>query len=452
MTKTYKVCAAAAVSGAVLATAGPAMAANVDCSSSTAVPNPVYIAGSSAAQPILQSLATVLAAQTPAISILYAGPSSCLGPADMVNNQTESTTAWKFLDPVSGTALTCTAGANAYPPAYPDIGIADVYAASCVQPAVTLTSAFKEFHGAIQAMEIAVPWASSENSISQDAAYTVFGFGAVQYQVAPWTQPSDIFIRNPSSGTQVMTANAIGLLATKWLAGESPDAASVQENQTTTGLVTNLLAAAATAPNAAIGIIGAGNLDPLRGAPVTTDGGTTTGGLKPLAFQAKGEDCGYYPDSSLSTFDKINVRQGRYAIWGPVHLLTNVDSSGNVLGSPSAAQNLIPSTTANVATVVALITHQGLTRNDPKLQAMIDAETSAHFVPDCAMEVARTSEVSLGTSGGEMSYAPTGACGCYFESKTGGTISPYCQKCSADADCADAGVYKLCNYGYCEAQ
>jgi len=453
MKRTYSVCVAALAGGALLATAGSARAANVDCSNATTVPNPVYMAGSSAAQPILQAIAGVLATNNPPISILYSGPSSCLGPADVVAG-TQETYTWKYLDPVTGAADTCVAGANPYPSAYVDIGVSDVFAGSCVQPQVTLTSGFKEFHGAIQSMEIVVPWASSENSISQDAAYTVFGYGAQTYQVMPWNQTAAIWTRNPSSGTEVMTANAIGLVATKWLAGLSPDAAAGQETSTTGVMLTDLTASAATFPNATIGILGAGTLDPLKGAPGTTDAGAATGGLKPLAFQAKDESCGYYADSGLSTFDKINVRQGRYAIWGPVHLVTNVDSSGSPLANPMNAQNLVPSTTANVAAVVALVTHAGLTVNSASAKTIITAEAKAHFVPDCAMEVARTAEVTTSTSGGEMSYAPAGACGCYFESVMGGgtTKSPYCQTCGSDTDCADAGVYTHCNYGYCEAQ
>jgi ABC-type phosphate transport system substrate-binding protein len=453
MKKTLSVCAAALAGGAVLATAGPARAASVDCSNSTTVPNPVYIAGSSASQPILQAVAKVLAGQTPKVSILYSGPSSCLGLQDVSTAQQESFT-WKFLDPVSGTAETCQAsGGTTYSPEYVDIGVSDVFPASCVQPQVMLGSGFKEFHGAIQAMEFAVPWASSENSISQDAAYVVFGWGGTMYPVMPWTVPTDVWMRNPASGTQVMMSNAIGLTATKWLSGLSADAAAGQSTQTTGIMVQNIQAAGATAPNSTIGIVSAGTLDPLRGAPTTNDAGATQYGMKPLAFQAKDQSCSYYPDSDLNHYDKINIRQGRYAIWGPLHFVTAVDGSGNPLANSMGSSNLIPSTTASVVSVINAVTHSGLMTNDPGLQTIIKAEASANFVPQCAMEVSRSHEVDLTTSGGEASFAPAGACGCYFESLTGGgtTISPYCQQCGSDADCADAGVYTHCNYGYCEA-
>jgi hypothetical protein len=454
MKKTYSVCAVAAFAGgAVLATAGPARAASVDCSNATTVPNPVYIAGSTASKPILLALAKVLAAQSPAISILYSGPSSCVGLEDVVAGQTEST-AWSYLDPVSGAADTCVAGANPYPAEYVDIGVADVFPSSCIQPQITLTSSFKEFHGAIQPMEIVVPWASSENAISYDAAYTVFGWAGEMYPVMPWTVPSAVWTRGDTSGTQLMTANAIGLAGNKWLTGLSAEAGAAQIASSSGNMVTDIEASGVTNPNATVGILSAGTLDPLKSAPGTNDAGAATGGLKPLAFQGKDEACSYYADSDLNHFDKINVRQGRYAIWGPLHFVSNVDGSGNPLTNPAGSANLIPSTSANVAAVIALITHEGLTVNSAQLKTVITAEASAHFVPDCAMEVARSSEVTLATAGGEMSYAPTGACGCFFESLNGGgtTVSSYCQTCTGDPDCADAGVYTHCNYGYCEAQ
>jgi hypothetical protein len=455
MKKTLSVCAAALAGGAVLATAGPARAASVDCSNTTTVPNPVYIAGSTASKPILIALAKVLATQSPPISIIYSGPSSCVGLEDVSAGQTEST-AWTYLDPTTGAADTCLAGSNPYPAQYVDIGVADVFPTSCIQPAIMVTSGFKEFHGAIQPMEITVPWASSENSISYDAAYVVFGWAGSSGNptVMPWNQPTAVWTRGDTSGTQLMTANAIGLAGNKWLAGLSAEAGAAQVAASSGVMVTNIEASGATFPNATIGIVSAGTLDPVKAAPGINDAGTATGGLKPLAFQAKDESCGYYADSSLSTFDKINVRQGRYAIWGPLHFMANVDSSGKPLASPNASQNTIPSNSTSVQAVINMITHQNLAVNSAALKTIIGAEASAHFVPDCAMEVARTAEVTTGTSGGEMSYAPTGACGCYFESLMGGgtTTSSYCQTCTQDSDCADAGAYTHCNYGYCEAQ
>jgi hypothetical protein len=63
------------------------------------------------------------------------------------------------------------------------------------------------------------------------------------------------------------------------------------------------------------------------------------------------------------------------------------------------------------------------------------------------MQVKRTLEI-----GGEMSYQPEEACGCYFESVTGKgtTLSTYCTACSTTTPCTDK-AYPACNFGYCEA-
>jgi len=74
---------------------------------------------------------------------------------------------------------------------------------------------------------------------------------------------------------------------------------------------------------------------------------------------------------------------------------------------------------------------------------LISAAIKAHTIPDCAMQVSRTTEV-----GDLTAYAPAKSCGCYFDFTTNGATS--CKACTADKDCS--GAVKHCNYGYCEAQ
>ena len=427
--------------GAALATASTASA--YDC---TKLTNPVYIAGSTAVKPFLLTLAQALGTQ---VRLVYAAPASCNGLQDIVASppQTETSSA-SYLDPTTGALDSCTAGTLPYPAINIDIGVSDVFPSTCIAPAITLGSNYKEFRGAIQPMEIVVPWASSESSISADAAYVVFGFAAQKYIVNPWNDPTTIWTRGDASGVQLLVATAIGLSGDKWLSTLSAEAGAPQMLTSTT-MITAIVNGNATKPNSTIGILGAGSADADRSAPSKTDAGVATGGIKPLAFQAKGQDCGYYPDSDLSHFDKINVRQGRYEMWGPEHFVTNVDSMGNPVASPQASSNPVPSTSANVAKVIAVITHANLTSSSmPTLDSVIKAETNAHFVPDCAMQVMRTSEV-----GAEASYQPKMACGCYYESIIGNgtTFSSYCTTCKASTDCKVA-AYPACNFGYCEAQ
>jgi hypothetical protein len=346
------------------------------------------------------------------------------------------------------------------------LSVSDVYASTCISPAFpTLPSGFADFTGAIQPYVITVPWTSSQFSISAEAAYVVFGFAAGSYQgttyaVSPWTEPADIFTRGDSAGVQLIIADAIGLRGDKWLSTLGADAGAAQTISSNSNMITAIATAGASDPNATIGILGSATVDPAKNA---------TGGLKPLAFQgidpADGTDqeCAYYPDSGLSTFDKINVRQGRYAIWGPEHFLTAVDGSGNPIPNANTASNPIASLAADVQKVINIITHNPAVVGDggsanvsdassttPSLEQVIQAETAAYYIPTCAMQVSRSSEI-----GAEASYQPPQGCGCYYESQTPGNtahmpFSTYCTACTSNSDCTPS--YPTCNFGFCEVQ
>jgi hypothetical protein len=73
----------------------------------------------------------------------------------------------------------------------------------------------------------------------------------------------------------------------------------------------------------------------------------------------------------------------------------------------------------------------------------VAAKNSA--VPDCAMRVARSSEV-----GPLSSYMPPRSCECFFLHETTGVAPASCKVCSINQDCS--GPMPKCNYGYCEIQ
>ncbi len=434
MKNTCKVYAVAALAGGcILATASGAHAANPACNSYA---HPVYLAGSTAAPPMLAQIAVSIGSS---VSIIYTSVGSCVGLNDVLTATAEPAAA-VYMDPTNASnQIACdptngatTTGNNI------DVGISDVYPSTCAAysniPALTATQ--KDFPGPIQAMTIAVQKNSTESSISAEAAYVVFGWaGQGGHTVPPWTDPSQMFIRKPTSGTESMISWAIGLPPTKWL-GQSPFDGGTGQYESGNPQVVTALTGASSA-NAAVGILSTEYLDQNRAT------------LKALAFQAKDphtngdQDCGYLPDSDSTHFDKINVRQGRYAIWGPVHFVSNTDGSGN----PIPNVHNTGSSAADIATVLNYINDKNLSL--AQQQTLIMAAQKAYTVPQCAMEVMTTSEI-----GAVASYQPTGACGCYYESlaQGGTTTSSYCRTCAADADCADAGVYTHCNFGYCEAQ
>src|SRR5262249_7578819 len=148
--------------------------------------------------------------------------------------------------------------------------------------------------------------------------------------------------------------------------------------------------------------------------------------VTPLAFKAFKQYCGFTPDSTASAFDKINVRDGHYPIWGPLHFYSTIDSSGKP--TAAGAKDFVGYFDGEVAL--------------PAGAKLIDAEIAAHTVPECAMRVSRSTEV-----GDVAPFTPTKACGCYFDKLATGSTT--CATCTGDPDCT--GSAKHCNYGYCEA-
>jgi hypothetical protein len=442
--------------GAVLAVSGEAAAAN--CPSGA---NTVYLSGSSAFLPVVQATANALGS---AVNIVYQKPGSCEGLDYLLGDtgvavQPDQDGAFTMAPGGPASPAGCTLPTITFtnasgtmttaPAAKIDIGISDVYASTCIASfdpnlvpvGMGTPPATKDFLGPIQAMTIAVPSASTQNSISAEAAYMVFGFGAgtAANTIAPWSVPGDIFTRFWDSGTLEMTATAIGLPGGKWLnATNKTSAQTVTNAQTMATALTTAAAKGMTDTNAAIGNLGAANL---------------VAGTKALAFQAKGQECGYLPDSDSSHGDKINVRQGRYAIWGPEHMITNVDGSGNPVGqngNTAAVQTVINALLATSQAPAQMSgSDAGATAlTETQVGAIIDAISApaAGVVPWCAMQVSRTAEI-----GAEASYAPPAACSCRFEMAAGSVITGHmCTTCTADSGCS--GTTPKCHYGYCEAE
>ncbi len=235
-----------------------------------------------------------------------------------------------------------------------------------------------------------------------------------------------------------MIGTAINLPGGQW--ANATNKTNTQYTASTQAMTTALTAAAAKSTNdtnAAIGILGAANY-------VT--------GLRPLAFQAKGQECGYLPDSSSTAHDKINVRQGRYAIWGPEHLIVNVDANGNPVGqnaNTAAVQTVLNALVATSKAPAAASGDGGLDDADEgTLIAAISAPATG-VIPQCAMQVSRTTEI-----GPEMSYPPPAACSCAFEMAAGSLVAGHvCTACTAaNAATVCTGSTLACHFGYCEAE
>jgi hypothetical protein len=235
-----------------------------------------------------------------------------------------------------------------------------------------------------------------------------------------------MYQRGPTSGTQAMISKAIGLSTTAWYGptAKSPAGMGLSGTQAMVYYLTQ----ANTAQNSnAIGILGAADMDLLVRGPAISAGMTPA--VRELAYQHFGQNCGYLPDSGVGSFDKKNVRDGHYAVWGPLHVFT-----------------LKSNTNANVITIVNYFT--GFTQAGTL--DVIAAEAQNGLIPQCAMRVTRSTEM------GPLSLVTNNSapCSCYFEQSVPNhpSTSP-CQKCTKTADCTIVTGSSCQTYGgqgYCE--
>ena len=389
--------AAFTVLGALVGVLAARTAGAAECST---LPTPIYVTGSTAAKPLLVEIGKVMAAQTPPVTVVYLGQGSCAGVDAIVSGTPiTSTSGTPTYWDVGGAELTCdiTVSVVAH------IGISDVFANTCYQLPGGLPVAVTDVLGPVQAMTFVAHRMSIERAISADAAYYIYGFGAMS-ELPPWTMESMIFKRDDLSGTQRMIATAIGVPPQRW-------------KGTATASSSDMLTrvAGAILPNSSIGILSA---------EVAQDNRTM---VRVLAYQNRKETCAVFPDSDETANDKANVRNGKYPIWGPLHLFTRVNASGYPANAKAGE----------------VIGYLSGTRPAPAGLDLIKIEAQHHAVPQCAMRVMRMQEMGPTTS-----FAPAGACGCYYEKIATGATA--CKPCTVASDCS--GSAPVCSYGYCEAQ
>jgi hypothetical protein len=335
----------------------------------------------------------------------------------------------------------------------PDLVISEVFADTCASALGVPTpqalnagrSAMKDFWGPVEVTTFAVPRASTERALSADAAYVIFGFGGAGSVVSPWSDPGSIFAPNRQSSLLDLVATAIGLAPSHW-------ATAAHSTVTATSAALAALQGAAV-PGAAIAVL------PSQVVEANADS------LQPLAYEHTGQSCGYLPNSDGQHFDEVNVREGRYALWGPLHIFIAVDVTGNIVDhagnrdallsqmgdlltaigpTPTQAGEADAAAIADAMSSVADGATDGSAPSTSAQQTFIEGVAQAGMIPWCAMNVYRATEM-----GAESSYQPARPCRCSFENLVGAPTSP-CMACRTDADCSDAEP--VCRFGYCEVQ
>jgi ABC-type phosphate transport system substrate-binding protein len=409
-----------AVGGALAAAtlAAPAAhAANPPCAGVGT--NVIYVGGSTAFGPVIKAIDQSLVTSATGTVVVYANASgqtgSCTGVNFFLNDTAPNgacatgacpTGTGQWFDAL-GASQICDLPADAHL----DVVLSDVFLTSCPGAPAQLPADAKDTQGPIQAMLFVIPklLPSPQQAITAEEAFFVFGFGGTNGMATPWLDATagftHQFIRNKGSGTQQMIGRGIGLPGSFI----NMDKMKGTDAGGSGGVITGV---GASSDATTIGILSADQYDAHRDT------------LRALAFKAFKQWFAYYPDSSPSAFDKINVRDGHYNIWGPIHMFTRMSGTTTVRANAQKWLDLLDGTTATTPSI-------------------LDITISAHVIPQCAMKVKREAEI-----GPISKYTDAAPCGCYFEQKaTGSTTCTACNSADGTA-CASGGV---CRHKFCEA-
>jgi hypothetical protein len=364
------------------------------------------VMGSNAALPLFQALGTWVNAE--GITLVYTKLSSCQGVEgvvigtgyDALSLKATTSSYWDS----GGNTQTCAIDANS---TVPDIGISAVFPTTCLPSQMGSFAGIGDFQGPISAATWYVPASSKQTAMSAEAAYLLYsGLG----KVTPWTNPKYVFLRGSTGGTQVMMGLAIGVPPTEWV-GTTTNNSDLE--------LSDVIAAGNNPMVDPNSVIGTGEADYSEG-PIGMDQVTV------LAYRHYGQSCAYYPNSTLTSRDQANVRDGHYVPWGPYHMVTRVGAGGNPM-KPSA-QTIIN----------YFIGNQPVPNHD-----LLTLVINHHMVPQCAMHVKRTAQV-----GPVKPFTPPNSCSCFFDLTANHATS--CHACTTPADCPASAP--ACNLGYCEPQ
>ncbi|HWB76661.1 MAG TPA: hypothetical protein VG755_16965 [Nannocystaceae bacterium] len=364
----------------------------------TDLPNPVIGAGGSASKPLLALVGAALNDVADPITLVYQSPGACFGITAYVDDTPITGTA-SYWD-AAGNELSCTLpvlGVN------PDFGMLGVQATQC-EGVDAIPDGIGEFIGPVTSWSLIVHEDSTQTSISSEGVYFVYGFGASAGQVSPWTEDAELYSRNATSAAWIAVALGAGI----------PPSRVVGTDVGTNGAMITAVSSSLQ-PEAAIGFVSTEVADGNRDIVNT------------LAFQAPGQSCAYWPDSTATAFDKQNVRDGHYNLWSPYRFYAPVDGSGAIVHEATRR----------------VIGYFDGSEPLPAELPLLDLEIDNGNIPQCAMEVWRDDEI--GPLYSQVADAP---CGCYYEFRATGATS--CTECTDDPECpAEAPT---CRYGYCEVQ
>ena len=395
--------------GLLFANARSAQAQNVDC---TTLPNPVYLVATTLIETYLAKVAPILAdgevVGEDEMTIIHFPLSSCISYDIHKDQFALSGTATYYL--ADGTKAACDMPGGSMIKS--DLAAMDVGGTTCLGGG-TPPAGLEEHASYVETLGFVVPRNSSQNAITATEAYYVMKFGGEDgKEILPWSDPGFVFVRHGGSSTQLTIGANIGLPGTQWNSnlmsyqgsGEVRDAIIAQN---TTGNAEKVLAI----------------LNSSKWEAASND-------MKVLAFQPFNNCIGaLYPDSTATSRDKRNVRDGHYPLWTNLRYIARVDGSGDLITSngeeaAARAQRFLD-----------------LMLGDAAIDALDvnNAVVQTGNVPACAMRVKRD------VDGGPVSaFEHPTPCECYFLEQNG--VDSGCTECTNDDPCGSG----KCRSGYCE--
>ena len=192
-----------AVATALLLAAGPALA--VECDAISGGAPIIYGAGATGPRDLIGEMARILENGDDPVFVVYQDQGACTGPYYLtgISEPTLTGTA-NYWDPVSGAKTSCNLPVTGVSV---DFAFTDVRAVECplIDGDASLLEGLVELSGPVNPVSVLVPAASTQQVISSEAFYLVYGLGA-DAGIEPWTNPDPAYLqrRNEDSGTQLM--------------------------------------------------------------------------------------------------------------------------------------------------------------------------------------------------------------------------------------------------------
>ena len=379
-----------------------AVAGTPDC---TEAGSPIiYGAGGSAQRDLVGKAAVVLqSSDDPAYVVYQDAGGACVGINALTGLGPATISGSAYFWDSAGTRVTCNLDLSGNEVQFAVMGTGPF---QC--PLVTDQSyldSITTVTGPISAYTAIVANGSTQQSISAEAFYLVYGFGP-DADIEPWNNPDPSYYihRDENSAAQIVMSVATGLPVTKYF---GVDAGT---NSNSVAYVTALADV-----EQGIAFCSADVADASRAS------------VRALAWQGKGQIAGYWPDSSATAYDKKNVRNGQYELWNPIHFY----------GPEGATEGSFEN--ADVGALLGYLSGQ----SQPAGTTQTITETAAlnKNVPVCAMHVERSGDL-----GPVFVSEPAEPCDCYYDyTATGATT---CDACDESNPCSGTDV---CRLGFCEA-